>query len=118
MLPLSEVKAQGSRQRRLGSNHNVVDPMRAQAAIPFFQGVTHGVPVRRTDVGDVYVEFIASLGVDESRVSRRGELSLTWVDQVENEDFVPLMPQKTKCRSCGFRIHQEIGQQDHEPPAT
>ena len=41
MLPLSEVKAQGPRQRRLGSYHNVVDPVRAQTAIPFFEGIPH-----------------------------------------------------------------------------
>ena len=118
MLPLSEVKAQGPRQRRLGSDDNVVDPMGAQAAIPFFEGIFHRVPVRRTDVGDVNVEFIPGLGIEEACVARGRKLPLTRVDQVENEDFVSLMPQETQGRPRRSRVHQEIGQQDHEPSTT
>ena len=118
MLPLSEVKAQGPRQRLLGSNHNVVDPVGAQAVVPFLEGILNGVPVRRTDVGDVYVEFIPGLRIEEACVARGRKLPLTRVNQVENENFVSLMPQETKGCPCGFRVHQEIGQQDHETSTT
>ncbi len=87
-------------------------------AVPLFEGIFHGVAVRRTDVGDVYVEFIPGLGIEETCVACGRELPLSRVNQVENENFVSLMPQETKGCPRGFRVHQEIGQQDYEPPTT
>ena len=114
MLSLSKVEAQGSRQRRLCTDHDVVDSVRAKAAIPLPEGVGHSVPVRRANVGDVYVEFVSGLGVEEACVSGGGKFPFTRVDQVENENFMPLVPQETKGGARGVGIYQKIGQEDHQ----
>ena len=92
--------------------------MRAQAAIPLFEGISNSVPICRADVGDVYVELIPALWVEEARVACRGELPLTRVDEVENEYLVSPMPEESKSRPRGLRVHEEVGQQDYEPSAT
>ncbi len=111
-----KVLAQGAVECLIGDNLQEVNVGSVACCLELLDKVPHGVSVCIAKLEWLRDHFLTGFHITEGRSQPEAEIQLAAIENLNGDDFVPLVSQVLECCCHAFQVIEEIAEHDHQAP--